>query len=122
MFCMTALMKSQIQIFQMSSIYIRVLIQLQNLMLLGYTPCFIISQVISLLKVILFSVTCCTIQFTLNVKKGSVSYEGNCYCTINVLEVVCAFRFLNIFIVSREQNNWKHRLFNITLYNNRWFI
>ena len=85
-------------------------------------PCFVISQFTSLSKMVRFSVTCRTIQFTMNVKKRSLSYEGNCYCTINVLEVVCAFRFLNIFIVSREQNNWKHHLFNITLYINRWFI
>jgi len=41
---------------------------------------------------------------------------------MNVLEVVCAFRFLNIFIVSREQNNWQRHHFNITVYINRWFI
>lgn len=38
-------------------------------------------------------------------QERSFSYEGNCYCTLNVLEVVCAFKYLNILIVSREQNN-----------------
>jgi hypothetical protein len=38
-------------------------------------------------------------------QERSFSYEGNCYCTLNVLEAVCAFRYLNILIVSREQNN-----------------
>jgi hypothetical protein len=33
-----------------------------------------------------------------------------------VLEVVCAVRFLSIFIVSKEGNNWKHNLFNVILY------
>ena len=85
-------------------------------------PCFIISQFISLSKVVHSSVICCTIHYTMNVKKGSLIYEGNCYCTVNMLEVLCAFRFLNIFIVSRAGNSWKHHLFNVTLYINRWFI
>jgi hypothetical protein len=93
---MIALKINQLQIFQLSSIYTKVLIYLQNLMLsLGYTSCFIIYQFIY------FTVESgtffCDVQSTVQwvsrkeiwVMKGII-----CYCTINA---VGSFLCIQIF-------------------------
>jgi hypothetical protein len=120
-FCLTALMMSQIQIFQMSSICIS-FNTASKFNVTGLNAMFCYWPVYFTVESGTFFRDMSYNPVHNECQEREFELERKLLLYHKCVEVVCAFRFLNIFIVSREQNNWKHYLLNITLYINRWFI